>query len=272
MQGYLAAFGIDVSPWQVKVHDQQGFDEVWSSYGSGSQYRASIWRCSRSESFISKAGFREKVFLGHFASDKLQAPKEQPTQRLEIADIRCGGLMGPNFSDFLPDVLATYVPMPIKFRKAWSQKQGALLTSLLYQRGRACALRYCCHCCAGTKALYAWIAVPPSEDFIALGMVVSESEEPPALSEIRCLPRNWTKPSTFTPKLLWKDAGMGGQKGSIWQINAMGQIHICSGHDAPAGPFFEIVSAKFVVSSLSVLTTARVCLLRPSSRCNVSLR
>jgi len=243
------------------VHDQQGFDEVWSSYGSGSQYRASIWRCSRSESLISKKGYRAKVFLGHFAADSLQAPKGQTTQRLEVVDTRCGGLMGSSVSDSLNDLLATYCPNPIKFRKAWSQKQGA---ALLCELSSWHLLRQDIpH--AGGKALYAWVAIPPTEDYVALGMVVSQTEEALASDEIRCVPRNWTKQSTFTPRLLWKDAGMGGQKGSIWQINAMGLIHIGSGHDAPPGPFFEMLSSKFVVSALSVVASILVCLLHPST-------
>jgi hypothetical protein len=140
------------------VHDQKGFDEVWSSYGSGSQYRASIWRCSRSESLISKKGYRAKVFLGHFAADSLQAPKGQTTQRLEVVDTRCGGLMGSSVSDSLNDLLATYCPNPIKFRKAWSQKQGAaqLRERVVNNVGTCCAkifhMQVVRHCTRGSPS------------------------------------------------------------------------------------------------------------------------
>ena len=40
------------------------------------------------------------------------------------------------------------------------------------------------------NSLYAWRAVPPSGDFVALGMICSTEPEEPSVEEMRSVPNN----------------------------------------------------------------------------------
>ena len=96
--------------------------------------------------------------------------------------------------------------------------------------------------------LYIWKAVPPNNDFVALGMVATNSADEPSLMSLRCCYKGWLVRSTDTPVLIWSDAGKGGKKGSIWQLNKMGLLHVVEGHDCPSGEFFELKSDFFEAS------------------------
>ncbi len=43
----------------------------------------------------------------------------------------------------------------------------------------------------GTRGLYAWQAVPPSTQCVALGMVFTTSPEAPPQAAMRCVPVDW---------------------------------------------------------------------------------
>lgn len=44
-----------------------------------------------------------------------------------------------------------------------------------------------------------WRPVPPSSAFVAMGMVITTTEEPPSQDSVRCVPRRWVVESTFKP-------------------------------------------------------------------------
>ena len=65
--------------------------------------------------------------------------------------------------------MESFCPHPKQFRLVWSQE-------------------------GGNKHIYIWKAVPPSEEFVALGMVATISDLPPTPSIVRCGPATWTRP------------------------------------------------------------------------------
>lgn len=82
-------------------------------------------------------------------------------------------------------------------------------------------------------AVFAWAAVPP-DGFVALGMAVTSTHEPPAVTSIRCVPKVWTQVSLVTPKLVWSNSGGGGGAASAWLTNSLGVAHVVLGHEPPA--------------------------------------
>eukprot|EP00966_Prymnesium_polylepis_P012161 279241-Prymnesium_polylepis.2 len=97
-------------------------------------------------------------------------------------------------SEHLQGVLEQLMPPPLRFRLVWQDKAAA-------------------------RPIYLWRAVPPSAEFVALGMVVTTTEEPPARGSavMHCVPRRWCVPRPRAPpKLLWKEEGASARAGSIW--------------------------------------------------------
>jgi hypothetical protein len=74
--------------------------------------------------------------------------------------------------------------------------------------------------------------VPPSEEFVALGMVGTKKDEEPDVKCMRCVPLSWTCPSR-RQKRIWSYNGTGGRHGSIWVINTMNLIQFVGGHEPP---------------------------------------
>ena len=139
----------------------------------------------------------------------------------ELTDYTSAGVRFTG-SDRILKVRDQFTPHPIRFHQVWRQHKGE-------------------------KAMFAWEPIPPNENFVALGMVVTTSDTAPPVDCIRVVPRRWTKKSQIVPRLVWNDAGTGGRPGSIWIINEMGLIWITSGHDAPPGPFYNLKKPKFFV-------------------------
>lgn len=86
----------------------------------------------------------------------------------------------------------------------WTERMSAfclwspplLLTTQLHNRT---TLVYSVVQASGDKALFVWRPVPPSSAFVAMGMVVTTTEEPPSQDSVRCVPRRWVIESTFKP-------------------------------------------------------------------------
>merc|ERR1712238_191365 len=95
-------------------------------------------------------------------------------------------------------VLDKYMPYPARFRLAWSVTHGS-------------------------NPFYAWEAVPPGDEFLALGFIGSKVDKQPDVTCMRCIPRDWCKPSGYLAKI-WDDSGSGGRQGSIWIFNTLNLI------------------------------------------------
>ena len=59
------------------------------------------------------------------------------------------------------------LPPPVRYRLVWHDK-GAV-----------------------TRPIYLWRPVPPSAQFVAMGMLSTATDEPPSLDAMRCVPRRW---------------------------------------------------------------------------------
>lgn len=109
----------------------------------------------------------------------------------------------------LAAVVAAALPHPARFQLAWSLA-------------------------AGKTPLYVWRALPPADNFVAMGMVCTTTEEAPPLTAIHCVPRAWVKPAREPPTLIWENAGVGGRRGGLYVVNSLGLLEASTGGLPPS--------------------------------------
>merc|ERR1711964_340227 len=132
---------------------------------------------------------RMRVCLGHYAVAKFGQPSRGYSRMtLEVTDKGASGILSSSHMDAVIDRI---MPHPLRFRQVWNQQRGK-------------------------QKLFAWKPVPPSHDFIALGMVATTTEDPPGRTVMRCVPRRWCCAAKKAPEFVWDDQGTGGRAGSIW--------------------------------------------------------
>jgi Ca2+-binding EF-hand superfamily protein len=206
---------------KIKVKKVTKFEKVWNSQGSMSREKGSVWEPS-----LPYAALRQNkvtVSLGHYAGEQYDNPIRDNVDRLalEVTDTSGNWVAG---SSWLPLVLDKLLPHPARFRLAWSLTHGS-------------------------NPFYAWEPVPPSEEFVALGMVGTKKDEEPDVKCMRCVPLSWTCPSR-RQKRIWSYNGTGGRHGSIWVINTMNLIQFVGGHEPPRVAL-DLKSQRFFVKEYS---------------------
>ena len=125
--------------------------------------------------------------------------------------------------DDLDVALAQFAPHPRQFRRAWQ----VVLPD-------------------GLPSFYAWEPIPPHDAFVALGMVITKTDEPPSLTSVRCLHRCLCRPARKPPHFLWNDRGVAcGTAGSLWVVNNLHCVWATTSYErphgsGPGGAFWEI--------------------------------
>eukprot|EP00617_Octactis_speculum_P025092 CAMPEP_0185746580 /NCGR_PEP_ID=MMETSP1174-20130828/5173_1 /TAXON_ID=35687 /ORGANISM="Dictyocha speculum, Strain CCMP1381" /LENGTH=754 /DNA_ID=CAMNT_0028421361 /DNA_START=123 /DNA_END=2387 /DNA_ORIENTATION=+ len=190
---------------------------IWNSTGTMQNTKASLWAPSENHSSKSR-----RVCLGHYghfghnrqpASDAEYG--DSPSKRMVVVDDASVSSFGWGKSDYLDTVVECIFPHPKNFHMVWS-------------------------CTRGKTPLFVWSPVPPTESFVALGMVCTADEASPPLTTIRCVPHCWVKPSTHEPKYLWDDVGLSAKPASLWLMGKMRLMHAVPGKDKPEpSSFFD---------------------------------
>mmetsp|Transcript_46255 Transcript_46255/g.54052 ORF Transcript_46255/g.54052 Transcript_46255/m.54052 type:complete len:600 (+) Transcript_46255:393-2192(+) len=201
---------------KIKVKKVTRFGEIWTSRGSMSREKGSIW-----EPIHQSGGFQKNktvVCVGHYSGAEFNNPSRDNLDRLsiEVTDTSSNWVGG---SSWLPHVLNKFLPHPARFSLAWSLPRGS-------------------------NPFYAWQPVPPSEDFVALGMVGTRTEDHPKLESVRCVPKSWVCESNIT-KMVWNDGGSGGRESSIWIVNSLNLVSFESGKEPPATGHWDVRSTRF---------------------------
>ena len=204
---------------KVKVKEC-AFDLVWSSEGSVSRSRVSIWR-PESETSILERKNKIRTCLSDYAVPSFNNPnkdKKLVRKTIEFTDLASSIL---SHSDSLDNIVYQILPKPIKYHLIW-------------------------HTDTAKQPMFAWRPVAPSNDFVSMGMIVTLTSEEPSVEIVRCVPKVWCKPTNFEPVKVWDDSGASaGKKGSIWMINNLGFMAVVEGYEKPVGPFFEIWAERF---------------------------
>lgn len=183
----------------------------WSSREEKAEGEVSVW-CPTLE-FQETLGAAllgnrdQKARVGEYAVRGL----EQPEGLLTI-EVRDRSVM--RNSDHLARILPRLLPPPLRLR-------------LLLVIG------------SNSKSkLHVWEAVPPNDDFVALGVVTSSSELPPPLSSISCVPKAWCQklPGSALTRV-WSDPLTGT---TLWRTPRL-QLLLASKSPAhPEGELYEL--------------------------------
>eukprot|EP00933_Yihiella_yeosuensis_P062996 TRINITY_DN66026_c0_g1_i1.p1 TRINITY_DN66026_c0_g1~~TRINITY_DN66026_c0_g1_i1.p1 ORF type:complete len:519 (+),score=112.73 TRINITY_DN66026_c0_g1_i1:129-1559(+) len=144
------------------------FQEVWSTNPlseAGVSQPFSLWAPALE---AENAPGSLKISLGHVACTSSRAPRR--TWALEVCDQQFperGKAMREFAQRELENYVNTMLPRPVRFREVWKWQSE------------------------DQKPLVIWEAVPPTDDFVALGMIASTSLVEPSTTEIRCIPLPW---------------------------------------------------------------------------------
>lgn len=209
---------------KIKIKKITKFDKVWTSQGSMSRQRGSIWKPDIKIVDKSFRQHRTLVALGHYVGNGFDNPNRGKDERLtvEITDTSGNWVGGSNW---LALVLDRFMPFPARFRLAWSLTHGS-------------------------NPFYAWEPIPPSDGFVAMGMVGTVTEDPPNIKCIRCVCADWVCESKYV-KQEWVDSGSGGREGSIWVFNSLNLAGFVAGHDPPKRKIYDFKSKRFFIRDYS---------------------
>ena len=143
---------------KVKAQKHEKYVEIWNSKPIGSRTPLAIW-APEMESSIYKRN-RDRICLGHYAVGSYKNPaKDRGFQpwTIEITDtstVHVG--MVSTASSILEAVVDEILPNPIRYKQIWNTVGKRT-----------------------DKHFYAWMPVPPSAEFVAVGMVGTSDEDPP---------------------------------------------------------------------------------------------
>lgn len=212
---------------QVRLHALgRGVRLAWSTKGTTAQTKLSLWAPEvKAELWTSN---KHRFCVGHYGNASFDQPPPE-ARVIELEDVTQWHVVkGP----WLDAALAQNAPHPDYYRLVWRKESVE-------------------------PPIYAWRPVPPSGgDFVGLGMVFTTSHVRPPRSAVRCVHRQWVRPSDVEPECLWKDSGMGGEAGSVWRVNSMQLVVATKGHTRPAGPFYELIDKSFTLLEVAADTTA----------------
>ena len=202
-----------LSRFRFRTMPHKSLSVVWSTkHAIGHRAELSLWAPELDTTPLSKRS-RVRVCLGHTCVDGLEAPNGKAGRSAPLVmEVTDGAVaMGLGSSEHLASVVAQLLPCPIRYRLAWHSLQHK-------------------------PPLYLWRAVPPSGQFLALGMIATTGEEPPSLTAMHCVPRRWCErqQAGTPPRLVWRDDGScGGRPGSFWSLPLSGLVVAANGMDPP---------------------------------------
>lgn len=196
------------------------FDELWRSAGIATKHKASVWQDSVNKPAARKLTQRNRlrVDLGHFCSGSYSAPRNE-RYALELTDLT---LSGVKQSKWLSLVVRQCFSHPARFHRVWAIQTGA-------------------------QPLFVWEPIPASADYVAMGMVVTQSEEAPSLRSVLCVPREWVEPAPDMVKMLWSDAGASGKPGSLWAVGSLQILAATPGNQAPSDKSWRLKRTRFTL-------------------------
>ena len=201
----------------------RGLSLIWTTKGSAARFDLSIWapEVDNSAAAAQQAGglgallakrSRARLCLGHACVEGIEPPGRAGRPHpliLEVADSAVTfGDLGMGSSDHLAAVVDQLLPHPIRYRLAW-------------------------HSTSFKPPLYVWRPVPPSGQYLALGMLCTTTDEPPPTTAMCCVPRRWCERQATPARSVWRDEGQGGRPGSFWAVPTVELLVAGQGSEPP---------------------------------------
>jgi hypothetical protein len=223
---------------KAKMQVVDGFDEIWTSEGTGARAKVGFWRPHTKVS--ARKGNSVRVSVGDFAAPTFDDPKRGSKKdggkryMLELTDTS-SNVSGSSITtgDWIEAVVDKFCPKPVRYKQVWSKLAD------------------------GKPSLYCWKPVPVNASkYVALGVVFTTSDEPPEPEDLDCrtVPIKWVTRAKHAPKLVWEDSGTGGRPGSVWSVNTCNQITLAKGHDAPQEMFYDVRAERFFLRPEDVMS------------------
>ena len=210
--GAAAVSTIQINEEILNAFQDQGqasvrLHSIWNSQNTSSRVQVSIWAPTLDTGWTGAS--RTRILLGHYATrgfnspTRLKSTEKLKYQTIELTDV---ATLRMKRNQTLQAVLAAVFPHPVRFKLSWHMKRGA-------------------------NSVFAWRAIAP-QNFVSMGMVFTKSDAEPDVTIMRCVPSNWTAPSSKPPQKVWDDTGSGGGKaGSMWIVNDMNMLVLIPGHE-----------------------------------------
>ena len=109
----------------------------------------------------------------------------------------------------------------------------------------------------GSTPLFIWQPIPPSPEFVAMGMVATKSEETPSVRSVHCVPLAWVDAAPEMVKMLWSDSGAGGKAGSLWSVGSLQLLAASPGQKPPTETAYKLKSTRFTLGEIGMRTAGR---------------
>lgn len=185
------------------------FGEVWNTQGTLAERKLSIWKPTKLRTKnpdIRGPQVKQRLCFGDVAVAGTKKPAH--VGMLEVFDQEESGWFHSGDYSGLEAFLQAVIPHPVRYRKAWSQV-------------------------ASENQLHLWRPIPPSTDFIAIGLVATEADAEPEVTRVHCIPRDWTR--QVPAEEFWTDAGTGGQAAKFF---------VSSFTESKLGAIFEVAAGS----------------------------
>ena len=203
---------------KVSLRKVGGMASIWDSSMSGARMTCTVW-CPK---LPSPSAHRIHICVGHYASQGFGKIHDEVSRMyVTLTDTTSWRVFKSQHLE--QEIVDFLMPHPIRYVEVWRHK-------------------------AEDRQLFIWRPIPPSPAFVALGMLASPSDDPPDVTECRCVPKPWVTASTFRPNQIWKDAGGGGRPGSFWALNSLGLLQGTEQHSLPKGEFYDLRQSDFMAS------------------------
>jgi len=205
--------------FEVKLGALGSLDRVWDSTGTmQKRNKVSIWASSGGLGTL-VARNKRQICVGHYAHGGLgNAPDSgsagEKKMVLEVQDMSVWGISAsPN----LAAVVTFCFPHPARFHLVWASL-------------------------GGRAKVYCWEPVPPSAAFVALGMICTDSDAPPPLEAVHCVPKVLTvevetaalpEGHKRAPVALWDDCGLSARPVTCFVLGLAQLLRVCPGSTPP---------------------------------------
>jgi hypothetical protein len=204
---------------RIDVVNVPHLSQIWNSDATGARSSSTIW----ASNLPAASNNRVHICVGHYVSEGIGSHSDGILRKyITVTDVTNWRLFKSLNLD--EEILGMLLPHPTSYQEVWRQRRG-------------------------DRPLYIWKPIPPTGDYVSLGMLATPSEDPPDASECRCVPRIWLVPSKTKPRRVWTDAGSGGRAGSFWIMENLGLLQVTPTH-LPPNPrdFFEFDHFPLVVT------------------------
>jgi len=196
--------------WQAHT----AFESVWNTAGTLAEQPLSIWAPTdlKPRGGIWR-GARVRVPLGHVASTSLRAPRDAKLLEVMDNDDAGTGMFKGQDTSGVDRLIDRFMPQPVTYHQLWQQQSS--------------------------KSLFLWEPVPPSPEFVAVGLVATTRDTEPPLSACRCVPKSWSERlDQRRLSKLWAGVGVGSVPASFWTPSSQR----ADTHSNPPSGFFAIAT------------------------------